>query len=85
MTNGVSVLSSNAFKLWLSLTNTQPSAGNGCVFCLQCSTGLCGHIEVSTDLAGWTVLTNFMGTNGAASFRDPGATNRARFYRAVIP
>jgi hypothetical protein len=44
-----------------------------------------GHIQVSTNLVYWTTLTNFVGTNSAASFRDPAATNGSRFYRAVVP
>ena len=85
LTNSVSVLSSNAFMLWLSVTNGQPLPGNGLVFNLQLSPGLNGHIQVSTNLADWTAWTNFVGTNPAASFRDPAATNGLRFYRAVVP
>ena len=85
LTNSVSVLSSNAFKLLLNLTNGQPLPGNGLTFNLQLSPGLNGHIQVSTNLADWTVLTNFVGTNAAATFRDPAATNGTRFYRAVVP
>jgi len=45
-----------------------------------------GHIQVSTNLTGWTTLTNFVGTNSTITFRDPAATNSPhRFYRAVIP
>jgi hypothetical protein len=84
-TGSVSVLSSNTFKLLLNLTNSQPLAGNGLGLNLQLSTGLNGHIQVSTNLVYWTTLTNFVGTNSAASFRDPAATNGSRFYRAVVP
>ena len=49
-TNSRSVLSSNTFKLLLDLTNSPPLAGNGFDFTLQLSTGLNGHIQVSTCL-----------------------------------
>jgi len=81
-TGSVSVLSSNTFKLLLNLTNVQP--GN-VGFNLQLSTGLSGHIQVSSNLVNWVTLTNFVGTNAAANFRDPAATNGSRFYRAVVP
>jgi hypothetical protein len=84
-TNSRSVLSSNTFKLLLDLTNSPPLAGNGFDFTLQLSTGLNGHIQVSTNLLNWTTLTNFAGTNATDSFRDPAATNGSRFYRAVVP
>jgi hypothetical protein len=85
-TNSLSVLSSNTFKLWFSLTNNaMPISPNGYVLNLQLSAGLDGHIQVSTNLADWTVLTNFVGTNPAVNFSDPAATNGQRFYRAVIP
>jgi photosystem II stability/assembly factor-like uncharacterized protein len=83
-TNSVSVLSSNAFRLWL--TNILSGQGNGKGFSLTCSTGLWGHIEYSTNLVDWNILTNFAGTNGSVTFRDPAETNSAqRFYRAVVP
>lgn len=85
LTNSVSVLSSNAFRLWLGFTNPPPTAGSGCVFRLECSTGLWGQVEVSTNLANWAVLTNFIGSNGVVTFRDPGVANGAHFYRAVVP
>jgi hypothetical protein len=50
------------------------------------SAGLNGHIQVSTNLTGWSALTNFVGTNSTLNFRDPAATSSDhRFYRAVIP
>ena len=86
MTNSLSVVSSNTFKLQLAFTNALPLKTNGLVFTLQLSTGLNGHIQVSTNLTGWTTLTNFVGTNSMITFRDPAATNsNHRFYRAVIP
>jgi len=55
-------------------------------FVLQLSTGLNGHIQVSTDLLNWVTLTNFIGTNATISFRDAAATNYSdRFYRAATP
>jgi uncharacterized repeat protein (TIGR03803 family) len=85
-TNSVSVLSSNTFKLLLAFTNATPLKTNGLTFQLQLSTGLIGHIQFSTNLNSWTVLTNFVGTNANLNFRDPAATNSVhRFYRAVIP
>ena len=85
-TNNLSVLSSNTFKLQLALTNTLPLKTNGLVFSLQLSTGLNGHIQVSSNLTTWDTLTNFVGTNATLNFLDPAATNsNHRFYRAVIP
>ncbi|MGB7747948.1 MAG: leucine-rich repeat protein [Verrucomicrobiia bacterium] len=85
-TNSLSVVSSNTFKLQLAFTNALPLKANGLVFSLQLSTGLNGHIQVSTNLASWTTLTNFVGTNSTITFRDPAATNsNHRFYRAIIP
>ena len=85
-TNTLSVVSSNAFKLQLAFTNALPMKTNGLVFSLQLSTGLNGHIQVSTNLTSWVTLTNFVGTNSTITFRDPAATNSSRrFYRAVVP
>src|SRR5208282_2129667 len=71
--SSVSMVSSNTFMLQLAFT-------------LQLSTGLNGHIQVSTNLTTWATLTNFVGTNSMLTFRDPAATNYTRrFYRAVIP
>jgi uncharacterized repeat protein (TIGR03803 family) len=84
-TNNLSVISSNTFRLQLAF-NPLPMKTNGFVFNLQLSTGLNGHIQVSTNLTGWVMLTNFIGTNATLDFRDPAATNSSqRFYRAVIP
>ncbi len=86
LTNSVSFVSSNTFALQLNFTNAQPVRTNGLVFNLQLSTGLNGHIQVSTNLIDWSNLTNFVGSNSAITFRDPAATNSIRrFYRAVIP
>ena len=85
-TNSLSVVSSNTFKLQLAFTNGHPMQSNGLVFSLQLSTGLNGHIQVSTNLVDWVALTNFTGTNATINFRDTAATNYSdRFYRAVIP
>src|SRR5208283_202729 len=85
-TNSLSVVSSNTFKLLLAFTNALPLNTNGLLFSLQLSTGLNGHIQVSTNLTSWVVLTNFVGTNSTLTFRDPAATNsNHRFYRATIP
>jgi hypothetical protein len=85
-TNSVSFVSSNTFKLQLTLTNSVPLKTNGLVFSLQLSTGLNGHIQVSSNLTSWTTLTNFVGTNSTVTFRDAAATNSPRrFYRAVVP
>ena len=80
------MVSSNTFKLQLAFTNAFPLKSNGLVFSLQLSTGLNGHIQISTDLTSWTTLTNFVGTNSTITFLDPAATNSSnRFYRAVVP
>ena len=85
-TNSVSFVSSNTFMLQLNFTNALPMTTNGLVFNLQLSTGLNGHIQVSTNLTSWATLTNFVGSNSPIIFRDPGATNSVqRFYRAVVP
>ena len=85
-TNSVSFVSSNSFKLQLTFVMGQPLASNGLNFVLQVSTGLAGHIQVSTNLVDWSTLTNFVGTNATINFRDAAAMNNSdRFYRAVIP
>jgi hypothetical protein len=85
-TNSLSVVSSNTFNLQLVFTNPVPLKTNGLVFSLQLSTGLNGHIQVSSDLTSWNTLTSFTGTNSTITFLDPAATNSShRFYRAVIP
>jgi uncharacterized repeat protein (TIGR03803 family) len=85
-TNNVSMVSSNTFMLQLTFTNALPLTTTGLIFSLQLSSGLNGHIQVSTNLLTWTTLTNFVGTNSTISFRDPAATNFSRrFYQAVIP
>ena len=85
-TNSVSFVSSNAFKLQLAFTTVQPLATNGLNFALQVSTGLNGHVQVSTDMVDWVTLTNFVGSNATIYFRDAAATNlNQRFYRAVSP
>jgi hypothetical protein len=85
-TNSLNVVSSNTFKLQLAFTNALPLKTNGLIFILQLSTGLNGHIQVSTNLTSWTTLTNFVGTNTTLNFRDLAATNSIRrFYRATIP
>jgi hypothetical protein len=84
--SSVSMVSSNSFKLQLTFAAGQPLAGNGLNFVLQLSTGLNGHIQVSTNLTSWTTLTNFVGTNSTLIFHDSAATNYSRrFYQAVIP
>ena len=84
--SSVSMVSSNTFMLQLVFTNAVPLKTNGLVFGLQLSTGLNGHIQVSTNLSSWITLTNFVGTNSTLIFRDPAAANTSRrFYRAVIP
>jgi len=85
-TNTLSVISSNTFMLQLAFTNSLPMTTNGMTFSLQLSKGLNGHIQVSSNLTSWAVLTNFIGTNATLNFRDPAATNyNHRYYRAVIP
>jgi hypothetical protein len=86
VTNSLSVVSSNAFKLQLTFAAEQPLASDGPELVLQIATGLNGRIEVSTNLENWVTLTNFFGTNATLNIRDPAATNYSqRFYRAVIP
>ena len=86
LTNSVSIVSSNTFALALTFTTVQPLATNGFNFALQVSPGLNGHIQVSTNLTDWVILTNFIGTNTTINFRDAAATNfNDRYYRAVAP
>jgi len=86
ITNSVSFVSSNAFKLQLNFATQQPLASNGLNFSLLISSNLNGHIQASTDLLSWLTLTNFVGTNTMLKFHDSTATNfNHRFYRAVIP
>ena len=85
-TNSVSFVSSNAFKLELNFPSSQPLATNGLQLTLQLSPGLNGHILVSTNLADWATLTNFVGNSSNLNFLDATATNlNLRFYRAVVP
>jgi hypothetical protein len=85
-TGSVSFVSSNTFKLQLAFTNAQPLQANGLVFNLLLSTGLNGQIEVSSNLATWSPLASFTGTNATLTFQDPAATNSSRrYYRAIIP
>lgn len=85
LTNLLSVVSSNTFKLQLVLTNG-PLTASGLNLNLQISPGLNGHVQVSTNLLNWTTLTNFVGTNTSLTVHDASATNAVgRFYRAVIP
>jgi cyclophilin family peptidyl-prolyl cis-trans isomerase len=85
-TSSVSVLSSNTFKLQLNFALSQPLTSTGLNFTLQLSSNLNGHIQVSTNLTSWAMLTNFVGTNSTITFSDPSATNsNRRFYRAAIP
>jgi uncharacterized repeat protein (TIGR03803 family) len=84
-TNSVSFVSSNSFVLQLVITNP-PVLDSGLSFKLQLTPVLNGHIQVSTNLVNWAVLTNFIGTNATINFRDSAATNYSdRFYRAVVP
>lgn len=85
-TSSVSFVSSNTFKLQMNIGFTQPMTTTGLNFSLQISPGLNGHIQVSSNLATWAALTNFVGTNTTLNFHDPAATNfQQRFYRAVVP
>ena len=86
LTNSISVVSSNAFKLQLSFGATQALLANGLNVVLHLSPGLNGEIQISSNLVNWTTLTNFTGTNDTLTVRDPQATNfNSRFYRAIIP
>ena len=86
LTNSVSFVSSNTFKLQLGFGAGPSLDGNGLGFDLQISLGLNGRIEASTNLMDWVTLTNYIGTNATLHFRDVAATNlNHRFYRAVTP
>jgi hypothetical protein len=86
LTNSVSFVSSNTFKLQLGFGAGPSLDGNGLGFDLQISPGLNGRIEASTNLMDWVTLTNYIGTNATLHFRDVTATNlNHRFYRAVTP
>jgi len=70
----------------LTVTASPALTRNGFTFNLPPTGGLNGFIQVSTNLANWTTLTNFTATNLTLTFQDPAATNGTRrFYRAVIP
>ena len=52
---------------------------------LAATAGFTYQIEVSTDLANWTTLTNIPSTNGTIQFMDTNAKSFSqRFYRAVL-
>jgi hypothetical protein len=78
-TSSVSFYSSNAFVMrFLSVSNQNVT--------LDVSTGLACVIDVSTNLADWSVLTNFTSTNATMRFRDPAAgSDGQRFYQGVVP
>jgi hypothetical protein len=84
LTNTVTFVGSNAFKMNLGFDPAPP--GSGFDLRLDVSLWLTGRIQVSTDLVHWTTLTNFMSTNSPLRFRDSSATNSdQRFYRGVTP
>ena len=83
LTNSVTFTTTNAFQLQLR-AGTLTTTGFGLQ--LDASPGLPGWLLVSTNLANWTKLTNFVGTNVPLHFLDPTATNaQRRLYRAVTP
>ena len=85
ITNSLSVVSSNTFRLQFALTNA-PATSGGLSFDLLISPGLNGQIQFSTNLQNWSTLTNFVGTSNSITIFDPAITNSNRkFYRAVIP
>jgi uncharacterized repeat protein (TIGR02543 family) len=85
-TNSLSVISSNSFLMRLDFTNSQSMTSNGLSFNLEISPGLNGHIQASTNLADWSTLTNFVGTNSTITITDGSATNSdQKYYRAVVP
>ena len=70
----------------LTVTASPALTPKGFTFNLPPTSGLNGLIQVSTNLATWSTLTNFIGTNITLNILDPAATNGTRrFYRAVIP
>jgi hypothetical protein len=84
LTNSVSFISSNTFKLQLVVTNP-PTASNGLTISLQASLGLGGQVQYSTNLSNWTALGSFYASNSPVVIRDLGATNsNKRFYRAFV-
>ncbi|HTV43621.1 MAG TPA: Ig-like domain-containing protein [Candidatus Sulfotelmatobacter sp.] len=83
-TNTVNIISTNAFKMQFGLVSRSQTA-NGFGFSLDVSPGVSGRIEYSTNLIDWTVLTNFVGTNGPLTIYDPARMNGRRFYKAVVP
>jgi hypothetical protein len=86
ITNEVRVISSEAVRMELAIPNLIPLKDEGFEFSLQLSVGASGHIEFSTNLTSWEMLTNFVGTDSTITFRDPAATNSShRYYRAVVP
>ncbi len=52
-------------------------------FSITATPGLNYEIDTSTDLVGWSSVTNFIPTSSPFQFSDPGVTDSARFYRVV--
>ncbi len=85
-TNSVSFQSSATFTLQLLPPSGQALGADGFTLELRSSPGLSGRVEVSTNLADWTVLRSFAGAGLATNLLDRAATNyNHRFYRIVIP
>jgi hypothetical protein len=49
-----------------------------------CEPGAACTIEVSTNLADWSVLTNLVNTNGTTEFNADTAPDPQRFFRARL-
>jgi hypothetical protein len=86
VTNSVSFISSNTFKLQLGIGSPQPMSSNGLLVDVEVSLKLSCRIEVTTNLVDWEPLSNFVSTNAVMHIRDAAATHHGRrFYRAVTP
>ena len=68
----------------LTFASRQPDGRFG--FTLLGEAGRSYSIQASTNLANWSVVTNFVSATGTNQFTDPAAPNlNRRFYRAVTP
>jgi hypothetical protein len=72
--------------LTLEPGSAKPSTTNGMCLMLQGAIGPNYVIQASTNLVGWTPITNFAITNSPFYFTDPNATNyKWWYYRATTP
>ena len=68
-----------------TLSAIRLQSNNSVELTLTAQPGRSYDIQVSTDLAAWTKLTNIVPAAGVTTFVDPTVRLSARFYRVLIP